>query len=367
MHAGYPLDRLAGCVHRAVSNCGVSDNFLLAPQRPELPEGMFPMCYPADQRDGNFIPNWALWLVLELEEYVARSGDSALAAAFEPRVMALFDYFRRFRNQDGLLERLEKWVFVEWSRANEFVQDVNYPTNMLYSAALRAAARMYRRDELSREADQVAAVVRAQSYDGDFFVDNAVRQEGRLSPTRNRTEACQYYAFCFGVASPQTHPQLCRKLVEEFGPLRRPEAHPDIHPANLLMGHFLRFDFLSGLGQRRRIAQELKVLFLPMAQLTGTLWEHDSPRASLNHGFASHAAHVLLRDVLGVSFDQAGRSIRLNLDDVGLDWCQAGLPIGKNLVRIGWQRKETGWDYQVTDLPAGYSFEVRAPAGERLE
>ena len=343
------------------------ENFLLAPRRPELPEGMFPMCYPADQRDGNFIPNWALWLVLELEEYVERSADRALAAAFEPRVTALLDYFRRFRNRDGLLERLEKWVFVEWSRANEFVQDVNYPTNMLYSAALRAAARLYKRDELSREADRIAAVVRAQSYDGEFFVDNAVRQEGRLAPTRNRTEACQYYAFCFGIASPQTHPELCRKLVEEFGPLRRPGAHPDIHPANLLMGHFLRFDLLSGLGQRRRIARELKALFLPMAQLTGTLWEHDSPRASLNHGFASHAAHVLARDVLGVSLDRAAKSIRLNLDDVGPAWCRAGLPIGNNLVHISWRRKEAGWACQVTDLPAGYSFDVRQPAGERLE
>ena len=42
-------------------------------------------------------------------------------------MLALFDYFERFRNEDGLLEKLESWVFVEWSKANHFVQDVNYP------------------------------------------------------------------------------------------------------------------------------------------------------------------------------------------------------------------------------------------------
>ena len=32
---------------------------------------MLPMCYPADHYDGNFIPNWAMWFVLELEEYIS--------------------------------------------------------------------------------------------------------------------------------------------------------------------------------------------------------------------------------------------------------------------------------------------------------
>ena len=38
---------------------------------------MFPRCYPADFFSGNFIPNWAMFLVLELEEYLMRTGDRA--------------------------------------------------------------------------------------------------------------------------------------------------------------------------------------------------------------------------------------------------------------------------------------------------
>ncbi|MFR4025840.1 MAG: hypothetical protein ACLTZY_09220 [Alistipes indistinctus] len=30
-----------------------------------------------------------------------------------------------YENEDELLENLGKWVFVEWSKANDFVQDVN--------------------------------------------------------------------------------------------------------------------------------------------------------------------------------------------------------------------------------------------------
>lgn len=68
-----------------------------------------------------------MWFVIELEEYLARSNDRQMIKALEPKVNALLDYFARYENEDELLENLEKWVFVEWSKANDFVQDVNYP------------------------------------------------------------------------------------------------------------------------------------------------------------------------------------------------------------------------------------------------
>ena len=33
------------------------------------------MCYPADHNNGNYIPNWGMWFVLELEKYVKNTGD----------------------------------------------------------------------------------------------------------------------------------------------------------------------------------------------------------------------------------------------------------------------------------------------------
>ncbi|HID24583.1 MAG TPA: hypothetical protein EYP14_19590, partial [Planctomycetaceae bacterium] len=197
------------------------ENFLLPERFEHLPDGMLPMCYPADHYNGNFIPNWALWFVVQLEEYLARSGDRATVDALRPKVLKLFDYFRRFENADGLLEKLERWVFVEWSAANRFVQDVNYPTNMLYAAALAAAGRMYRLPELEAQAGAIRTTIRRQSFDGEFFVDNAVRKNGKLQVTRNRTEVCQYFAFFFGVATPESHPKLWARLRDQFGPDRK--------------------------------------------------------------------------------------------------------------------------------------------------
>ena len=62
--------------HALTGQCTVEkaflENFLLAERFAHLPDGMLPMCYPADHYDGNFIPNWAMWFVLELEEYIQR-------------------------------------------------------------------------------------------------------------------------------------------------------------------------------------------------------------------------------------------------------------------------------------------------------
>ena len=73
------------------------ENFVLPDDFPHLPNGMLPMCYPSDHNDGNFIPNWALWLIVQLEEYQQRGGDPVLIAALEPRVQALFDLLRAVR------------------------------------------------------------------------------------------------------------------------------------------------------------------------------------------------------------------------------------------------------------------------------
>ena len=99
-------------------------------------------------------------------------------------------------------------MFVEWSRSNEFVQPLNYPTNMLYAAALAAAGRLYNLPHFVEQAEALRKVIRQQSYDGQFFVDNAVRKDGKMVPTHNRSETCQYYAFFFDVATPETYPEL---------------------------------------------------------------------------------------------------------------------------------------------------------------
>ena len=328
--------------HTQVENVFL-ENFFLPEGFPFLPEGMLPMCYPADHNDGVFIPNWALWFVVQLEDYQARGGSEALIRALEPRVLALFNYFLPFENSDGLLERLDQWVFVEWSLANDFVQDVSYPSNMLYCGALDAASRLYKDPALSEKAGRIRQRILEQSFNGEFFADNAVRKNGTLHVTRNMSETCQYYAFFFGSAAPETHPQLWQRLRDDFGPHRAETGkYADVHPAAPFIGYYLRLELLSRYGESDQILREVSGYFGHMAVQTGTLWEHGRAEASCCHGFASYAVHLLLRDVLGIKIDRRTAQVLLKAPAVALDWCRGSIPVGEEYVTFAWEQGAGG-------------------------
>lgn len=335
------------------------ENYLLPARFQHLPEGMLPMCYPSDHYDGVFIPNWAMWFVLELEEYLERGGDPELVQALRPRVLKLLDYFKPFENEEGLLEKLKSWVFVEWSAANSFVQDVNFPSNMLYARMLSAAARLYALPELEQKAARLRETIRRRSFDGQFFVDNAVRRDGRLQVTTNRTEVCQYFAFFFAVASPRTHAQLWQTLVADFGPQRKTTRKwSEIHPANAFIGNQLRFELLSRNGRGQQILEEALGYWLYMADRTGTLWENDGAEASCDHGFASHAAHVFFRDVLGLyQVDPVRHTVQLRFSDLNLDWCEGTLPVSGGEIQMKWSKTGEQITYRLA-TPPGYAIQV---------
>ena len=277
------------------------ENYLLAPQEKGIPDGMLPMCYPADHPLGEYIPNWALWLILELWEYRNRKPGETLTTAFYTKIEKLLTYFEAYENEDGLLENLDGWVFVEWSEANDLTEGVNYPSNMLYSAALRAAGTLYDREDWLKKGRELAGKICAQSYRNGFFSDQALRRNGRPVLVPKKTEVCQYYAFFMKIASRETYPELFERLMHDFGPKREETKNwPEIAPANAFIGNYLRIELLSGQGMKEQILQETKEFFGYMMQRTGTLWENTKASASCNHGFASHVIYVWSKNMEGI-------------------------------------------------------------------
>ena len=336
------------------------ENYALADSFQFLPDGMLPMCYPADHNDGVFIPNWAMWFIVQIEDYASRGGDPELIAKLEPRIAALLDYFEGFENESGLLEKLDSWIFVEWSRANDFVQEVNYPTNMLYSAALEKAGKLYQNNAWLNKAEKVKQTILEQSFNGEFFVDNAVLSEnGELVVTENTTEVCQYYAFFFNIATPETHPDLWEKLTTEFGPNRDDtKTYPDVFRANAFIGNYLRMDILSRYGLQSQLLNEVQDYFYYMAERTGTLWENMSAHASCNHGFASYLGHILYRDVLGISnIDYLEKEVTIRFADIGLDECSGSVPVDDEVIELQWKHADNQI-YYTLNIPENFSVKV---------
>ncbi len=283
------------CGHSRVER-NFLENFLLPERFPYIEVGMLPMCYPSDHANGRFIPQWALWFVLELEEYLHRTGDSRLIERARPRVEALMAWFAKKEMPGGLLRELPSWNFIEWSEANKLTKGINFPTNMLYSGTLESAYRLYAEPTWRDRAQRVRAAVMEHAWDGTWFHDLAVIfPDGTFQVTPERTEACQYYAAFFGFAGPHSHPDFWQALVHRLGTSPTEEPVEGLFPANVFIGYYLRMDLLLRHGEHDTLKRELKGLYLEMAQMTGTLWEKKDEHGSLNHGFASYVCAVLKR------------------------------------------------------------------------
>lgn len=335
------------------------ENFALPQKFDFIPEGMIPMCYPADHPEQVFIPQWSLWFILQVDDYAQRNGNKDIIARLKPRIEKLLAWFARYENRDGLLEKLPSWNFIEWSRANDFVQDVSYPTNMLYSAALNSAARLYGNNLWTEKAARVKQSVLQQSYNGVFFIDNAIRQDGKLTPTANTSEACQYYAFFFNIATPASHPELWKRLVSEFGPNRDDKiTWPDVFISNAFIGNYLRVELLSRYGLQTQLLLEIQDYFYAMAHKTGTLWENMQNTASANHGFASYIGHLLYRDILGIShINYICKEVTIRFIDLPLDHCRGSIPVGQEVITLEWERKGNEIRY-TAKVPPDYSVKI---------
>lgn len=283
-------------------------NFTMAKEFLNLPVGMLPHNYPSTQRGYNdgYIPQWAMWYFAELYDYCKKRGG-VLTKEHKKLFYGLLDWLEQYENSDGLLEKMPGWNFVEWSAANDWVQDVNYPTNMLYSKVLRDMGELFGDKNLSDKADKIKETVIDQSFNGTFFTDNAVRNENEeIVNTGNISETCQYYAYFCGVADDknQRFEKLTDILLNKFGGKKQPDF--EIEPAAPFIGKYLRLIMLLRMKQFTSVLNDISGYFAGMAKTTGTLWENDKKESlehggSLNHGFASFAGVALVMACAGIS------------------------------------------------------------------
>lgn len=269
------------------------ENYRLFENHGEYPDGVLPMVYPSDKQETEqvFIPQWDLWYILETAEYLTRRNPDADREAFRDSIYGVLRFFGRYENADGLLQRLPSWNFIEWSTANEWSWDINYPTNFLYTQALQMTGELYGDVKLCEKADKIRSVALERSFDGEYFVDHAVLDEkGMWHNLTDTSEAGQYYAILF--SGLDLEEARYRKLKENVltGFRQRVDDGRVFVPVNAFIGFYLRICALMELGEKEILAYDLKEFFGGMVAATGTLWENKGHKGSYDHGFASLAA-----------------------------------------------------------------------------
>ena len=208
-------------------------------------------------------------------------------------------------------------------------------------------------------AEQVAETIKLL-----FPIKRPICIEG--PPGGGKTSIVQQVAAELGIQ--YIHKHMPTMLVEDFGPDRDVAAvHPEIHKANAFVGNTLRLEILSRYNRSAQAVAESKGYCLKMARRTGTLWENDDPSGSCNHGFASHVAHLLCRDALGVRKIETVRkpAVTLLLGDLPLQWCRGRIPVGADFVTVEWWKAGGKLHYRVR-VPAGLRLNVQSAGGLQL-
>lgn len=108
--------------------------------------GMTASRYPDDHHNYPPIPSFCLQWVCALGDYARLTGDTGLEADLWPNVVQALRWFTAYLNDDGLLEQVPYWSFIDWGELpNGPAPDVSRggivtALNLQYAESLRTAA-----------------------------------------------------------------------------------------------------------------------------------------------------------------------------------------------------------------------------------
>ncbi len=257
----------------------------------DIPKNMLPMCYPADHKDKTYIPNWAMWFVIELFEYYKETRDEELLVSAKEKVFNLVSFFLNYENEYGLLEELPGWVFIEWSKANDYIDGISFPTNMLYAQMLYCVGRLYGEPSLVDKSTSIKSAIYSFSFFDGYYHDHAKRDNNNKIKTIDSdiSETAQYYALFFNLPCDE---KFKNKMINSFG-MDVANNLDNVSKSNVFIGYFLRMFFLLREKEYEKLLNEAIPFFYKMSKETGTLWEKDDESASCNHGFASCLSYII--------------------------------------------------------------------------
>ena len=325
----------------------------------ELPEAeapaMLPPLYPADTAARYTIRNWPVWLVVHAAQYARRTGDRMWIDALKPRLLPLADYLMS-KYRDPKTGYATFGGIVAYPNATSAPQgSPNFAVNMLWAQALGDLGEFFGRADFAAEAQRLRGRIAAEAWNGTWFQASAKKDDV--------TEALQTYAFYFGFATPQSHPELWRRYVDELGPARTVDGargesglwrhgkavrYTDIFPAGPI-----RLQLLSRAGETQAFFRDAKGYFGHMAETTGTLWEYCASSGSLCHGFPTLVLPLIHAEALGIRrIDRGAKKVFLAKPVKSpLLFAEGELPLEGGVLKVKWRRtgEETDWSYVLPD------------------
>lgn len=291
----------------------------------------------------------AIW-VLCVRDFALWRDNPAWVKERLPGVRANLDCFLSYRADNGLLEQLPGWSFIDWVRewrtgyAPGHWSGCCGPSNLFYLLALRAAAEL----ETMLGSPHLAAHYRELAEETEASIRRAFwNPERRIWADDlehvHYSQHSQCLALIAGLVTPEETPHLLDQLLHA----------PDLAQASIYFRHYL-FEALY----QCKAGADLLAQYEPWYDLTKrglyTTVESFEPTRSDCHAWGSHALYHMVASLAGVRPASAAfKTVRIAPSAVDLPFLRMSIPHpSAGELRIDLERDPGGWHGLVV-LPEG--------------
>lgn len=319
-------------------------------------DGLLEPAYPTDwtswhgDRGPNRIPGYgALWVVL-LNDHYQITGDLPLVQELAPTLERQVAYFDTFRGTDGLLTKAPEWNFMDWVDLSE--HSTLACLNLQYLLALRANAAL--KGVLKRE---LPAAQRPEAVATAF-------------EKAHWDEARGLFRDAPGVYS--VHTNALALLALDLDAARAKRIADGILGDKTLVqvgSPYFEGFVLRGLmrwGHHDAVLKRVHEKWGPQIDAGATtFWESYAGQWSLCHAWSCEPTALLSRDILGVRYDAATRTVTVAPHPSGLAWAQGIAPLPCGDVAVRWDTAKGAFTATVSS-PADTTLALDIPAADGM-
>ena len=345
----------------------------------QQPDGILMMCAPGDFSIGKFIniPDFSLYWLLTLENYVLYTGDIEIVAEFYLTIAKLIRWFEQYLNEDSLLTDVPHWIFIDWAELDKKGQVTAF--NVQFVAALNAAAGFARTVGQKADADRfeslaarVATAINRLLWDNKRGVYVDARHQGIQS--RRVSQQTNSMAIVFGVAPPERWASILdtitdpdRVVLTRLGEHDLTEVEFDIEH-NVVMAQIFTMHYvhraLCLVGRQADMVGNIRKRWDELIRAGDTTWRETwqlTEISSRSHAWGGSPTYDLSTEILGVLPTSSGFStFRVAPQPVDLTWAEGVVPTPQGDIEVAWRQEDATFKLQLS-VPANTRAEVISP------
>ena len=307
------------------------------------------------------ITTFSLYYIFALAEYYEYTGDLNLLRRYRSDVDAVLEYYHRHIGENGLVQDLDYWPFVDWQsawgdnfgRPNACRHGASTIINLMYALALKKGAFIYRetgRNETAEEYLDRSSSITTKIKDLCYDEDRGLLMEG--PGFREYSQHAQSFAVLNGMFGKKEAADILRRTLSD----------PDVIQCSFSTAYevFRAFEWAGIYGETASLFDRwIRLLSLHCT----TCPEEPQKGRSECHAWSALPLYEMVRVMAGVRCEKPGwEKIIIRPDLSFIPSLKGTICLPKGEIRIDYRKDPE--EYRIW-LPEGVKAVFEWPSGRR--